>query len=141
MKGLIAKHFIKIFLINGTFERAIGDMVILSEYPNQYRKDTKIGFKWLNENATIIDFENLDDLLTRLVESTEITSEIRELFNRKVLLDLKMWVQKCLMKWCVMLRQGAVRTHLFPVNVTLFLFQVFLISRQIRKPIHQLTQS
>ena len=28
-------------------------------------------------------FENLDDLLTRLVESTEITSEIRELFNRK----------------------------------------------------------
>ena len=46
-------------------------------------KDTKIGFKWLNENATILDFENLDDLLTRLVESTEITSEIRELFNRK----------------------------------------------------------
>jgi len=69
--------------INGTFERAIGDMVILSEYPNQYRKDTKIGFKWLNENATILDFENLDDLLTRLVESTEITSEIRKLFNRK----------------------------------------------------------
>lgn len=69
--------------INGTFERAIGDMVILSEYPNQYRKDTKIGFKWLNENATILDFENLNDLLTRLTESTEITSEIRELFNRK----------------------------------------------------------
>lgn len=55
----------------------------ISKYPNQYRKDTKIGFKWLNENATILDFENLDDLLTRLVESTEITSEIRELFNRK----------------------------------------------------------
>ena len=69
--------------INGTFERAIGDMVILSEYPNQYRKDTKVGFKWLNENATILDFENLNDLLTRLTESTEITSEIRELFNRK----------------------------------------------------------
>ena len=74
--------------INGTFERAIGDMVILSEYPNQYRKDTKIGFKWLNENATILDFENLDDLLTRLVESTEITSEIRELFNRRVHISL-----------------------------------------------------
>lgn len=69
--------------INGTFERAIGDMAILSEYPNQYRKDTKVGFKWLNENATILDFENLNDLLTRLTESTEITSEIRELFNRK----------------------------------------------------------
>ena len=69
--------------INGTFERAIGDMVILCEYPSQYRKDTKVGFKWLNENATILDFENLNDLLTRLTESTEITSEIRELFNRK----------------------------------------------------------
>lgn len=69
--------------INGTFERAIGDMVILCEYPSRYRKDTKVGFKWLNENATILDFENLNDLLTRLTESTEITSEIRELFNRK----------------------------------------------------------
>ena len=69
--------------INGTFERAIGDMVILCEYPSQYRKDTKVGFKWLNENATILDFENLNDLLTRLTESTEITSKIRELFNRK----------------------------------------------------------
>ena len=37
----------------------------------------------VDENATILDFENLNDLLTRLVESTEITSEIRELFNRK----------------------------------------------------------
>lgn len=69
--------------INGTFERAIGDMVILCEYPSQYRKDTKVGFKWLNENATILDFENLNDLLIRLTESTEITSEIRGLFNRK----------------------------------------------------------
>lgn len=69
--------------INGTFERAIGDMVILCEYPSRYRKDTNVGFKWLNENATILDFENLNDLLTRLTESTEITSEIRELFNRK----------------------------------------------------------
>ena len=69
--------------INGTFERAIGDMVILYEYPSQYRKDTKVSFKWLNDNATIFDFENLNDLLTRLTESTEITSEIRGLFNRK----------------------------------------------------------
>lgn len=69
--------------INGTFERAIGDMVILCEYPEQYRKDTKASFKWLNENGTIMDFENLNDLLTRLVESTEITGEVRELFNKK----------------------------------------------------------
>ena len=69
--------------INGTFERTIGDMAILCNYPEQYRKDTKVGFKWLNENATIFDFNSLDNLLTRLVDSTEITSEIRKLFNRK----------------------------------------------------------
>lgn len=69
--------------INGTFERIVGDMAILCYYPNQYRKDTKMAFKWLNENATIFDFECLDKLLTRLTKSTEITSEIRELFNRK----------------------------------------------------------
>ena len=69
--------------INGTFERAIGDMVILCEYPEQYRKDTKASFKWLNENGTIMDFNNLNDLLTRLVESIEITGEVRELFNKK----------------------------------------------------------
>lgn len=69
--------------INGTFERVIGDMVLLSTYPNHYRKDTKAGFKWLNENATMADFYKLDELLTRLTESTEITTEIRALFNSK----------------------------------------------------------
>lgn len=69
--------------INGTFERVIGDMVLLSTYPDHYRKDTKVGFKWLNENGTMADFYKLDELLTRLTESTEITTEIRALFNSK----------------------------------------------------------
>ena len=69
--------------INGTYERVIGDMVLLCEYPNQYRKDTKVGFKWLNENGTIMDFENLNSLLTRLTESMENTSDITELFSGK----------------------------------------------------------
>lgn len=69
--------------INGTFERVIGDMVLLSTYPEHYRKDTKVGFKWLNENGTMADFYKLDELLTRLTESTEITTEIRALFNSK----------------------------------------------------------
>jgi len=69
--------------INGTFERVIGDMVLLANYPEHYRKDTKIGFKWLNENATMADFYKLDDLLARLTETTEITKEIRALFNSK----------------------------------------------------------
>lgn len=69
--------------INGTYERVIGDMVLLANYPDHYRKDTKQGFKWLNENATIADFDNMDDLLTRLTEVTESTREIRALFNSK----------------------------------------------------------
>lgn len=69
--------------INGTYERVIGDMVLLANYPDHYRKDTKQGFKWLNENATIADFDNMDDLLTRLTEVTESTKEIRALFNSK----------------------------------------------------------
>ena len=69
--------------INGTFERVVGDMVLLCNYPDQYRKDTKVGFKWLNENGTISDFESLNDLLTRLTVSVEATKEIKELFNIK----------------------------------------------------------
>ncbi len=69
--------------INGTFERVVGDMVLLCNYPSKYRKDTKQGFKWLNENASIYDFESLDELLTRLTDSMEITTEIKALFNSK----------------------------------------------------------
>ena len=69
--------------INGTFERISGDIVLLCNYPNKYRKDTKIGFKWLNENATLYDFESVDSLITRLTVSLETTKEIRALFNSK----------------------------------------------------------
>ena len=69
--------------INGTFERISGDIVLLCNYPNKYRKDTKLGFKWPNENATIYDFENVDSLLTRLTVSLRLTMEIRALFSSK----------------------------------------------------------
>ena len=68
---------------NGTLERIVGNMVLLCNYPDQYRKDTKNAFKWLNENATIHDFESLNNLLTRLTASIETTTEIRGLFNSK----------------------------------------------------------
>ena len=68
---------------NGTLERVIGDMVLLCNYPEQYRKDTKQGFKWLYENAAIYDFECVKDLLTRLTALLENTKEIRTLFNSK----------------------------------------------------------
>lgn len=69
--------------MNGTFERLVGEMALLTSYPEQYKKNTKQSFKWLNENATMEDFINLDELVTRLTESVEITKEIRELFNCK----------------------------------------------------------
>lgn len=69
--------------INGTFERIAGDIVILCNYPDKYRKDTKMGFRWLNENANLHDFESADKLLTRLTDSIEPTKEIRSLFNGK----------------------------------------------------------
>lgn len=68
---------------NGTLERLVSDMVILCNYPDQYRKDSKTAFKWLNENASISDFDNLNDLLTRLTTSIEDKKEIRALFNSK----------------------------------------------------------
>lgn len=69
--------------INGTFERIGGDIVLLCSYPNKYRKDTKISFKWLNENASLYDFQSVNCLLTRLTACIEHTKEIRPLFNSK----------------------------------------------------------
>lgn len=68
---------------NGTIERVIGETALLCNYPDMYRKDTKLNFKALNENASLSDFDNLDDLLTRLTASVETTTEIRALFNSK----------------------------------------------------------
>lgn len=68
---------------NGTLERIVGDMVILCNYPDQFKKDAKLEFKWLNENGTMYDFGSLNDLLTRLTASVETTKEIRALFNNK----------------------------------------------------------
>ena len=68
---------------NGTLERMAGDMVILCNYPDKYKKDTKQSFKWLNENATISDFEEVNGLLTRLTASISATKEVRALFNSK----------------------------------------------------------
>lgn len=68
---------------NGTLERVVGDMVLLCSYPDQYKKETIQGFKWLNENGTISDFDSLDNLLTRLAASLETAKETRALFNSK----------------------------------------------------------
>ncbi len=69
--------------INGTFERIISDMVLLCNYPDEYRKESKKNFEWLNENANSYDFESLDKLLTKLTDSLEITKEVRALFDVK----------------------------------------------------------
>ena len=69
--------------INGTFERIIADMVLLCNYPDEYRKESKKNFEWLNENSNIYDFESLDKLLTKLTDSLETTKEAKTLFDVK----------------------------------------------------------
>lgn len=68
---------------NGTVERIVGDTVILCNYPDQYKGKTMQNFMWLNDNATISDFEEINGLLTRLTVSINATKEIRTLFNSK----------------------------------------------------------
>ena len=68
---------------NGTIERVIGETALLCSYPDLYRKDTKTNFKALNENASLSDFDGLENLLTRLTASVETTTEIRKLFDSK----------------------------------------------------------
>lgn len=68
---------------NGTLERLVGDMVLICNYPDQYRKEATQGFKWLNENGYISDFTEINGLLTRLMDSINPTKELREMFNSK----------------------------------------------------------
>lgn len=68
---------------NGTIERVIGETALLCNYPDLYRKDTKVNFRALNENACLSDFGNLNDLFTGLTASAETTAEIRKPFDSK----------------------------------------------------------
>ena len=68
---------------NGTLERLVGDMVLICNHSEHYRKEAAQGFKWLNENGTINDFDEINGLLTRLVSSINATKDIRALFNSK----------------------------------------------------------
>lgn len=68
---------------NGTLERVVGDMVLLCNDPDQYKGKTLQNFIWLNENASISDFGEINGLLTRLTASINVTKEIRTLFNSK----------------------------------------------------------
>lgn len=68
---------------NGTLERLVGDMVLLCNYPDQYKKEAVKGFRWLNENGTISDFEEINGLLTRLITSINAEKNIGALFNSK----------------------------------------------------------
>lgn len=68
---------------NGTLERLVGDMVLICNYTEHYRKEATRGFKWLNENGTISDFDGINGLLTRLMDSMNATEDIKALFNSK----------------------------------------------------------
>ncbi len=69
--------------LNGKFERVVGDIVVLCNYPDQYKNDIKKVFKWLNENASLYDFQSVNELLTRLTVSVDVTAQMKELFTSK----------------------------------------------------------
>ena len=69
--------------INGLLERIVADSILLCDYPNEYQSETKKNFEWLNENSVILDYENLDKLLTRLTDILENTEELKTLFDIK----------------------------------------------------------
>lgn len=69
--------------INGTIERVVMDTVILCNYPENFKKDAQKGFAWLNENATLQDFQSVNELLTRLTVSVDVTAQMKELFTSK----------------------------------------------------------
>lgn len=68
---------------NGVFERTVVDMMLLCYYREQYKKDAKKGFKWLNENGTLLDFKNLAELLDKLSDTVTLTDSNKELFDGK----------------------------------------------------------
>lgn len=68
---------------NGTLERLVGDMALICDHPEHYKKEAAQGFRWLNENGSISDFDGINGLLTRLTASINATKEIRALFNSK----------------------------------------------------------
>lgn len=68
---------------NGTVERVVGETALLCNYPELYRKNMTSNFKTLNENASLSDFDSLDDLLSRLAASVGTEKEIHTLFNSK----------------------------------------------------------
>lgn len=69
--------------INGIFERLVVDSVLLCNYPDEYRRESRKNFEWLNENANIYDFESLNELFTRLTALMEITTDAKALFDVK----------------------------------------------------------
>ncbi len=68
---------------NGVTESIVGDMVLLCNYPDKYHKNMIQGFRWLNENATICDFNELGKLLDKMTDSVIDIPGACNIFNRK----------------------------------------------------------
>lgn len=69
--------------LNGKLEKIVGNIVLLCNYPDQYKKDARANFRWLNENASLYDFESTNNLLTRLTASLAESKEMKALFDVK----------------------------------------------------------
>lgn len=66
---------------NGTLERVVVESVMASKYLDDWKKEQEYICEYLKDNATTEDFDNFEDLVTRL--ETVVTEDVADMFDSK----------------------------------------------------------
>lgn len=66
---------------NGTLERVVIESVMASKYLDEWKKEQENICEYLKDNATTEDFDDFEDLVTRL--ETVVTDDIADMFDSK----------------------------------------------------------
>lgn len=66
---------------NGTLERVVVESVMASKYLDDWKKEQEYICEYLKDNATTEDFDNFEDLVTRL--ESVVTEDVADMFDSK----------------------------------------------------------
>ena len=66
---------------NGTLERVVVESVMASKYLNEWKKEQESICEYLKDNATTEDFDDFEDLVTRL--EAVMTDDVADMFDSK----------------------------------------------------------
>lgn len=66
---------------NGTLERVVVESVMASKYLDDWKKEQEYICEYLKNNATTEDFDNFEDLVTRL--EAVVTEDVADMFDSK----------------------------------------------------------